>query len=94
MSENKCRSLSPVNNGIGRMFAESNAGYVGSSRDGSRIGCVKIGDAGIDSFGGGPSGADIVGLVAGEGGGVKVENLTWRGREEEPGRDVAPDMGS
>ena len=44
-----------------------------------RIGCVKIGDAGIDSVGGGPRGADITGLcVGGVGGdgGEKVENLT------------------
>ena len=40
---------------------------------------MKIGDAGIDSIGGGPSGADIVGLSldeVGEEGGEKVENLT------------------
>ena len=40
---------------------------------------MKIGDAGIDSIGGRPSGADIVGLSldeVGEEGGEKLENLT------------------
>ena len=84
-----------MKSGIGRILADSNVGYLGSVGD--LRGCVKIGDAGIDIVGGGPSGADIVGLVfseVGEEGGEKVENLTWRGRDEEPGRDVVPAMGS
>ena len=44
----------------------SNEGYLGNSE----IGCVKIGDAGMDSVGGGPVGAEMTGLVE------NVENLT------------------